>query len=198
MVNYDLEMIKKEIKNRKKNNNNSFFYILFNKFLITCLVTVICLICFKKNKSFKDLFYDKVLSVNFNFSFFNEVYKKYLGDVLPFGNLIPNTTPVFSEKLVYSSSESFLDGVSLNVGANYMVPSIGTGLVVFVGDKEGYGNTVIIQGPDGVDTWYSNMSSISANIYEYVNKGDYIGGCDNNLVLVFKKDGNVLDYKKYI
>ena len=50
----------------------------------------------------------------------------------------------------------------------------------------------------GVDIWYSNMNDISVDMYEYVSKGGFIGNCRDNLVLVFKKDGKVIDYKKYI
>lgn len=198
MMNPDLQRIKNEIRNRKQPRTNSFFYIFLNKFLITCLVTIICLICFKKNSSLKELFHDKVLSVNFNFAFFNEVYEKYLGGVLPFSDFLPSSAPVFNEKLVYSDSKPYLDGVSLSIGDDYMVPSLDTGLVIFVGEKEGYGKTIIVQGTDGVDIWYSNMKDINVKIYEYINKGDNVGGCSSDLILVFKKDGNVLDYQKYI
>ena len=60
---------------RKSNSSSSsFFNIFLNKFLITCLITVICLIAFKKDSSFKKYFNDKVLSVNFNFAYINIMY----------------------------------------------------------------------------------------------------------------------------
>ena len=184
---------------RKSNSSSSsFFNIFFNKFLITCLITVICLIAFKKDSSFKKYFNDKVLSVNFNFAYINNLYSKYLGGTLPFSNIIPKSEPVFNEKLSYDGESAYLDGVSLSVSDNYLVPSISSGLVVFIGEKEGYGNTVIIEGSDGVSVWYSNMSDISVSLYEYVSDGSFVGSCSNNLYLVFKKDGSVLDYKKYI
>ena len=86
----------------------------------------------------------------------------------------------------------------MSVSDNYLVPSISDGLVVFIGEKEGYGNTVIVEGSDGVDTWYSNMSDVSVSLYQYISNGSFIGNCSKNLYLVFKKDGNVIDYKKYI
>lgn len=176
----------------------SFFVRFLNRFLITCLITVVCLILFKKNSSFKKYFNDNVLSHNFNFASINSVYKKYFGGVLPFSDVFSRDEAVFSEKLSYTEVNDYLDGVSLSVSDNYLVPSIGNGLVVFIGEKEGYGSTVIVEGEDGVDTWYSNMSDISVSLYEYISNGTFIGNCSNNLYLVFKKDGNVLDYKKYI
>ena len=184
--------------NNKNFNKDSFFVRFLNRFLITGLITVICLIVFKKNVYLKNSFYDNVLDVNFNFSYFNNLYQKYFGSVLPFGEFFSDTEPVFSESLVYSDISSFLDGASLSVGSDYLVPSLDNGLVVFVGDKGEYGNTVIIKNGDGIDVWYSNLKYIDVSMYEYVSSGSLIGSCDDNLYLVFKKDGNVLDYKKYI
>ena len=153
---------------------------------------------FKKNSSFKSFFNDKVLSDNFDFAYVNSLYSKYFGGVLPFSDIFPSIQPVFSEKLSYDGYDDYLDGVSLNVTGNYMVPSIADGLVVFIGYKEGYGNTLILEDSNGVDIWYSNMNDISVSMYQYINRGSFIGNCSNRLYLVFKKDGNVLDYKKYI
>ena len=179
-------------------SSSSFFDKFLNRFLIIGLITIISLIMFKKDASFKRYFNDNVLSVNFSFATINSLYTKYFGGTLPFKGIIPDPVPVFNEKLSYNGINDYLDGVSLDVGGDYLVPSISDGLVVFIGDKDGYGNTVIIEGSDGVDIWYSNMSSISVSMYEYVSNGSFIGNCSNNLYLVFKKDGNVLDYKKYI
>ena len=175
-------------------SSSSFFVRFLNRFLITCLITIICLILFKKNSSFKAYFNDKVLSVNFNFASINSIYKKYFGSPLPFSSIIPKTEPVFNERLSYTAVNDYLDGVSLSVSDNYLVPSISDGLVVFIGEKEGYGNTVIVEGSDGVDTWYSNMSDVSVSLYQYISNGSFIGNCSKNLYLVFKKDGNVIDY----
>ncbi len=183
---------------RSKCSSSSFFSNFLNRVLITGLITIISLILFKKDSSFKKYFSDNVLSVNFNFAYINSLYNKYFGGVLPFSNIISSTETVFNEKLSYDGFNNYLDGVSLNVSSDYMVPSINSGLVVFIGYKDGYGNTLIIEGSDGVDVWYSNMGDISVSMYEYVSSGNFIGTCSNNLYLVFKKDGNVLDYKKYI
>lgn len=184
-------------KGRRK-DGSSFFSKFLNKVLITGLVTIVCMIFLKRDSSFKGVFYDKVLGVNFDFAYVNSIYHKYFGGVLPFSDFFNETLPVFNESLVYSDKVAYLDGVSLSVSSNYLVPSIDSGLVIFVGLKEGYGNTVIVQGVDGVDVWYSNLESIDVSLYEYVSKGVVLGSCSDNLYMVFKKDGNVLDYQEYI
>lgn len=183
---------------KKKVNKKNNFDGYLSKFLITGVLTIICLIFLKKDISFKKFFNDKVLSINFNFSYINSLYNKYLGGSLPFSDIFSEAKTVFNENLSYDGFTDYLDGVSLNVGTDYLVPSLDTGLVVFIGEKEGYGNTIVVQQANGIDVWYSNMSDVSVDMYEYVSKGSFIGSCHENLILVFKKDGNVLDYKKYV
>lgn len=204
MINSDLEKIKKEIRSKKKSlkvclSSSNKIYGFINRFLITALITVILLICLKKNSYFKQLFYKNVFEVNFDFAGVNEIYKKYFGGSIPFSNLFgEDTSLVFNETLNYNNYSSYLDGVKLDVDSNYLVPVLNSGLVVFIGEKDGYGNTVIVQQVNGVDVWYSNVSNISVQLYDYVSKGTLVGECNDSLYLVFKKDGNVLDYKEYI
>ncbi len=90
------------------------------------------------------------------------------------------------------------DGVKLTVESNYLVKSLDSGIVVFIGDKDKYGKTVIIQQMNGVDVFYGNVTS-SVNMYDYVEKGSLIGETiDTNLYLAFQKEGSFVDYKEYI
>lgn len=131
----------------------------------------------------------------------NKVYKDIFGTPIPFSNLLNKnkTSLVFNEKLEYSDKSKYLDGVKLTVSNNYLVPTQVNGMVVFIGEKENYGKTVIISGTDGVDIWYSNMKTTSVKLYDYLEKGSLIGETnDTTLYLVYKKDGKVLNYEDYI
>ena len=88
--------------------------------------------------------------------------------------------------------------VSLSVGKNYLVPIQESGLVVFIGEKEHYGNVVIIQQINGIDMWYGNINHTDVNLYDYVSKGTPLGECDDQLYLLFKQNGEVLNYEKYL
>ena len=128
---------------------------------------------------------------------FNLVYNKYLGSIIPF-KLDIGITPVFNETLKYSKISPYLDGVKLDVFNNYLIPAINDGIVVFVGEKEGYGNTIILLGSDNIEVWYGNISN-NVKLYDYVSKGNYIGDTLNdNLYLVFKRDGEILNYEEYL
>ena len=165
-----------------------------SKLLITIIITLICLIFIKKDVKFKTLFYKKIYEDSFDFGYINKLYKQYFGKILPLS--IESTKPVFNEDLIIESKEKYLDGVKLAT-KNRLIPLLKDGLVVYVGEKEGYGNTIIVSGSDGIDIWYSNMDNINIKLYDYLEKGSLIGE-SSNLVLVYKKDGEVLNYNDYI
>ena len=71
-------------------------------------------------------------------------------------------------------------------------------MVVFIGDKENYGKTVIIESLEGIDYWYCNIHNTSLKLYDYVEKGTLVGEVQNDLYMVFSKDGNYLNYEEYI
>ena len=105
---------------------------------------------------------------------------------------------VFNEKINYKEKYDYNDGVKLVVDNNYLVPVFESGIVVYKGEKDNYGYTVIVQQVDGVDVWYSNISS-DIDLYDYVEKGSLLGEVkDNNLYLYFYKNGEFIDYKTYI
>jgi len=168
-----------------------------SRFLIFVILTLITLIVLKSNPDIKKSFKEKVLSKNFSFAKINKIFKDKFGSPIPFSDKI-STEPVFSEKLDYKEASKYLDGVKLSVDKNYLIPSLKEGIVVFIGDKESYGNTVIIEGTDGVEIWYSNINS-SIKLYDYIDKGTLVGEAkDNTIYLVFKKDDKILNYEKYI
>lgn len=168
-----------------------------SKSLLSIIITLIILIIIKANPSFKDSFYKYTYGNNFSFYKFNEIYKKYIGDSSFLNNVEPSDT-VFSEKLSYNNLIEYNDGVMLEVDSNYVVPVEKSGIVVFIGNKENYNNTVIIQRIDGVDEWYGNIDKVNVKLYDYVKEGTPIGEAEKKLYLVYKKDGKVLDYKEYL
>lgn len=184
----------KKIKEVKKSNFSILSYI--NKILFVSLLTVITLILTKTSTNFKSNFYKYIYEDNISFASINNLYTKYFGSPMPFSNIL-KTKMVFNEKLTYSSSEKYKDGVKLVVSNNYMIPALEEGMVIFVGDKEGYGNTVIMEANDGIEIWYSNINS-NLKIYDYIQKGDLVGEANGELYLVFKKNGEILNYEEYI
>jgi stage IV sporulation protein FA len=181
---------------KKKNKKKPIIKVFLSKFLLLTLIFLVTVISIKKDDNIKTWLDKNILSKNFSFTEIKNIYTKYLGGVLPFDNLTL-VEPVFSEKLEYKSINKYKDGISLTVNNNYLVPVQYSGIVIFVGEKEGYGKTVIIESEE-VTIWYSNVNS-NIKLYDEVKDGEYLGETiDNKLYLLFQKDGNIVDYKDYI
>ena len=184
-------------KKEPHTNNNLKKHIrsFITKVLLTIIVTLILLIVFKTNLDFKSNFNKYVYNTSLPFTDFKALYDKYF---LGTKNNDNDTKEVFNENLVYTYKSMYEDGVKLTVKSNYLVKAIDSGIVVFIGDKDKYGKTVIVQQVNGVDVFYGNVNS-SVNMYDYVEKGSLIGEViDTNLYLAFQKEGNFVDYKEYI
>ena len=167
-----------------------------SKTFITIIIFLVILILFKTNLNFKSTFYKYVFESNLPFSKINKIYNNYFGKILEIPTYKENT--VFDEKFIYTKKEKYFDGVKLNVGSNYLVHAQESGIVVYIGNKENYGNVVIIQQINGIDIWYGNINNPNVKLYKYIKKGELIGDVNEILYLVYKKDGNILNYEDYI
>lgn len=202
----DIEIIRQRIRHKQSTYNikeklfkNIKISKIFSKILITIIMFLGLSITLKVYPNSKEFIYKKVFEKNFSFASVNKVYNKYLGNVLPVKSIFKEETKaVFKEELAYNNQEEYLDGVKLTVTDNYLIPVMESGMVVFIGEKEGYGNTIIVQQINGVDTWYGNISTSDVKLYQYIEKGSLLGETSKELYLVFKKDGEVLNYNEYI
>ena len=186
-------------KNKKeKNKKKNFLMSFFNKILVCIILVIICLIMMKTNSNFQEFVSEKIFKDNISFAYLNNLYNKYFGSILPsYKN--SDTEVVFNEKLEYFEYNKYLDGYKLSVTTSYLVPIIESGIVVYIGNIDNYGESVIIEGIDGVDIWYSNLENISVKLYDYVNFGDYLGEVKGeDLYLVFEKNQEYLKFEDYI
>ena len=192
-------------KNKKKSNNNSSSFKrraigLLSRTLLTIILFLVCIILCKSNTNIKKEIYKYVYNTNFKFASFHTIYKKYLGNVIPLDTFIDTKEKeVFNEKLSYQDSSIYKDGVKLAVSDDYLVPILESGIVVYIGQKDHYKNTIIIQQINGIDVWYGNIKNSNVKMYDYIEKGSLLGEADGDFFyMVFAKEGKFLDYKKYI
>jgi len=168
------------------------------RFLILVVITICTILILKFNPQFKTAFYKYVYNDNISFAMINSWYQSKFGSPLPFSKLFDDSLPVFNEHLKYNEASIYKDGVRLGVGPEYLVPALDGGIVVFTGEKEGYGKTVIIEQADGIAVWYSNLEEINVQLYDYLSKGNLVGLVNNDLYLVFYQNGEALDYQERI
>ncbi len=163
------------------------------KILIVIIITLIVLILMKASNGFKSKFYKYVYDTSFKFSSVNSLYHKYFNSIV---DTKKETNTVSNEKINYSNIKKYKDGAKLTVSNNYAIPVQESGIVVFIGEKEGYNKTIIVQQNNGIDMWYGNISNTNIKLYDYVTKGSIIGECDKYLYVVFKKNGNIVSYEE--
>ncbi len=184
--------------NKSSKIKNNLFKNIVLRVLITIIVTLILLIGFKMNNNFKKTFYHYVYEENFPFSVVKNFLQEKFGTSLTFDKIVTDEE-VFNEKLSYKDKSLYHDGVKLTVSSEYMIPSLESGIVVYIGEKENYKQVVIVQQMNGVDVWYGNIKQANVKLYDYVEKGSLIGQVDNKtLYLVFQKEGKFVDYQSYL
>lgn len=69
-------------------------------------------------------------------------------------------------------------GVDFSGGTGTPIYAAGEGLVTRAGPARGYGNLIVINHGNGLETWYAHMYSnhIGVRVGQHVKRGDHIGG----------------------
>lgn len=173
--------------------------IITLKILLTTILFLTGMILIKQNPTNKVFITKNIFEKTLKFTKTREIYQKYFGNVFTIDKITYNEIPVFNENISYKKKSKYMDGVELQVENKYMVPALESGIVIFIGEKENYGETIIIEQTNGIDVFYSNITRNNLKLYDYVEKGTYLGETKNDkLYLIFQKNGETLDYKDYI
>ncbi len=144
----------------------------------------------------KALYQKYVLEDSLKFTTINNLYQRIFGSVDLTSN--DSDTPVFGS-ITYTNVENYKNGVKLTVGLNEVVSVITSGIVVYIGEKDDLGNTIIIQGNDGADIWYSNITDTDILVYDYVEAGSILGTSNGeNIYLTISLDGEFISYEEYM
>jgi len=190
-----MDTYNKYYNNKKNNKKNMSKYL--TKILISIIFLLGSFIFIKISDNNKKIYENIFLNDYLSFNKINEWYQNKFGDVIPLKNITMDTNQSVFKEDNESNIENYLDGKKFIVDENYYVTTIQSGIVVFMGEKEKYGKT-IIQGIDGVDIWYCNIEVDNINLYDYVKKNKILGRpVDNTFYLVLKKDNNFISYEEY-
>lgn len=163
------------------------------------LLFLVLAILSKNSTNYKNIIAKNLYEKQIPFVKIKSLYQKYLGGLEPINKVIDKEEPVFNEEITFETKEKYHDGVKLVVSNNYLVPIISEGLVVYVGEKENYGNVIIIETLDNIDIWYGFIKNPAVKLYDYVKKGAFLGTTEKNyLFLAYQKDGEFLNYENYL
>lgn len=188
IINMENELLNKYLNNNKTPNRLSK---VITKILLSIIFVLSILII--NNYDDKGIVNKYLKENNFPFNKFKKEYDKLLG-----GFYFNNKEDIaVSNNLDYYNPQKYYDGESFQVDSN-LVKCISSGVVVYVGPKDNFNNTIIIQTSDGYNIWYGNIQNPLVNIYDYINTNDYIGEVENIVYLkIVGKDKN-LTYSEYL
>lgn len=174
---------------------NGSFKNGMTKILLSVIFTFCILIYVKIDDGNAVYLKDNLFANSLSFTKFNNFYTDNFGGVQPYSQ---EDALVFNDANVFLNYDDYLDGEKIILGTGAIVSSLIGGVVVYVGEKEGYNNTVIIQGNDGYDIWYGNLENVGIKLYDYIETGAIIGDVsDDSLYLKVTKDGKIIKYETY-
>lgn len=169
---------KKEVK--KETSKKNILSDILSKFFTIVIFTMIVIIISNYSPEFRNFITDKVLNSTFDFSTINKIINKTTS-IFEIEN---NTQQVIKNDI---ENESYLDGVKYYIGENEKIYLKNSGIVTFIGEKEGYNNTIVIQQSDGYYAWYGNVNE-NIKLYDYVESGEEIGTASDEYYYVLLKD----------
>lgn len=181
-------------KNRFKFNINSG---LLTKLLISIIIILSSLILTNLSSNVRSFYQKNIFQNNISFMNISKFYDKYIGN---FNNKKKTSDEILvSNNDVNKAEMKEINGsYYLEVGLDYPVNFLASGIIVYTGDKDDFKNTVIVQGIDGVDIWYSNVIMNEYSLYDYVSKGKVLGSVnDSQLIITIMKDGKKVPYEEY-
>lgn len=180
---------------KSKNGHTRFKNIkkFISKIIVSGFIVISILAICNLSDTTKELIKKELFQTDFNFSKINKIYTSLFKNDKNDSQIVS-----INNEISYKNHSSYKDGASLETKEGESVSFIDSGIVVFIGEKEGYGKTVIVQQSNGVDVWYGNIDNINVNLYDYVNKNTSFATSNDKLYLAFQKNGEFLDYKEYI
>lgn len=161
--------------------------------VLCCLIFFFASLIFTSIKDEYLVLYKKyVFEETFDFMSFKNFYEKLSG-----ASQKEETKMVLGSFLEYTNSSPYYNGQNLEIASEVPINALAGGIVVFSGEKEGFNNTIIIQGSDGYDIWYGNLENVDVNIYDYIDSGKIIASASDNLYLLITKDSQYYTYEDY-
>ncbi|WP_026693780.1 M23 family metallopeptidase [Peribacillus kribbensis] len=96
-------------------------------------------------------------------------------------------------------------GIMIETDKDSPVEAAKGGTIIFIGEKEKLGKTVVVQHSDKSESWYGHLSTVDVSLYENVPKGKILGkvtnkqeGAKGTFYLAIKKGSTFVDPRQVI
>lgn len=182
----DSKYYKKKLKNNDSLNTKGWL----TKLLLSIIIVLMCLIITNVNDDLRSNFKKNILTSNISFTNIKKFYNKYIGGKEE--SLLVSNTDIDSLYEEYNGSYKIISNINESVEVRK------PGIIVYIGEMKDLGNTVIVQGNDGIDLWYSNVEVNEYSLYDYVSVGDILGSCkEDYYIITIMNDGEFMKYEEY-
>ncbi|QHA92755.1 M23 family metallopeptidase [Bacillus sp. N1-1] len=129
-----------------------------------------------------------MMAEEFQFASVKEWYEGNFGNPVALFPTSPETnsnseSPVYAlpaSGKVLENFETTGKGIMVETVLSSGVEAIDAGVVTYAGDKEGIGQTVVLQHTDGSESWYGMLDSIDVSLYDFVQTKDQLGSVSNS------------------
>lgn len=203
----DLDLFEMEGNSSYHNGSSMFIFRMLTSIIIVFAIAIL----FKTpDGSFTKIKNElsSAVSEDYQFAHVSSFTQKHLGSITAFLpvefinkielNSGTNSTPV-SGAAVDEVTKSG-DGVIVMPADGMSVSSVENGVVTFAGDDPDLGLTVIVQSEDGSSVWYGELESVTARVYQHLDKGDVIGKApiDSGYYMAVENNGEFLNPMKVL
>lgn len=186
---------------------------VFKILLSACLVLIVAIMFRNQSPVFEPArnFVTKSMNEEFQFAAVSDWYESTFGKPLA---LLPKNQEQHENnrddsKLHYAlpASGKILEEfgengqrITIETGKGAVVEAMNGGFVRYIGEKEGFGQTVVVQHADESESWYGNLSSVDVTLYSYIKKGtqvgkatDYEDGTNSSFYFAIKEGEDFVD-----
>ncbi|WP_126427939.1 M23 family metallopeptidase [Brevibacillus marinus] len=153
----------------------------------------------------------EIMTRDFNFAGVATWYESRFGhtpSVLPVLTPKQSPDPAFADQSAWQFPQGWrlvkpYDPASaklvIDVGEDGRVVNGETGWVTFVGEKAGFGTTIVVRLASQREAWYGNLEAVNVSVNDWVNPGDQLGrartftGSSRYLYLALRQNDQFVD-----
>lgn len=188
----------------------------FLKILVSICLFLVVAVLFKHPSARLDTarsFVTENMNKEFQFASVSSWYENAFGKPIAFlpSESTPETVDTDEEYAMPASGEITQtfeangEGIIMETSIGSKVEAINEGVVIFAGEKEGIGKTVVIQHANKSESWYGQLEKIDVKLYDLVKKGKEVGqvtvsddGSKGRFYLAIKENDAFVDPKQVI
>ena len=162
-------MTYEEYKKTNKKIIKPILYKLLGKLFTISIFTMIIITLSNTNQKFRNFLINDILNNTMDFSKVNNA----IDEVTNVFNTI-DTTQTMNDINKNKNIEEYKDGYIYHLENNSNILLKDSGIVTYIGNKDDYLNTIVVQQSNGYYAWYGNVSE-KVKLYDYIEKNEIIG-----------------------